>query len=242
MPQHYFTKVSVIIPCYNEAATLEDLLNKVLAADVCGLQKEVIIIDDASTDDSLNLAKGLAEKETRVSVVNHGRNQGKGAALHTGFAHATGQIILIQDADMEYDPSQYPKLLQLILDGQADVVYGSRFIGGDSRRVLYFWHALGNKVLTFFSNMMTNLTLTDMETCYKVFRREVLDHFTLREKRFGFEPEFTAKISRVSSPAPLRIYEVGITYSGRTYAQGKKITWKDGVSALCCIVRYSLFH
>lgn len=236
-----FSKLTVVVPCYNESATVEALLEKVLSADTSGLDLEVIVVDDASRDDSVARVEAMAQQDARISLVRHDANKGKGCALHSGFASATGDIILIQDADLEYNPSEYPKLMAPILDGRADVVYGSRFMGGDCRRALYFWHALGNKFLTLLSNMFTNLTLTDMETCYKVFRREVLDHMTLRETRFGFEPEFTARLSKVRRPEPLSIYEVGITYSARTYTQGKKITWKDGFRALYCIIRYSLF-
>ncbi|MEK9754830.1 MAG: glycosyltransferase family 2 protein [Rhodospirillaceae bacterium] len=232
------SKLSIVIPCYNEERTLETLVAQVLAADTAGLARELVIVDDASRDQSFAKAEALAAAHPEIRLHRHERNRGKGAALHSGFKLASGDVILIQDADLEYNPGEYPKLLKPILDGDADVVFGSRFIGGESHRALYFWHSLGNKVLTLFSNMVTDLNLTDMETCFKVFRRELLDHFTLVEERFGFEPEFTAKISKLD-PRP-RIYEVGIGYYGRTYAEGKKISWKDGARALYCIIRYGL--
>ncbi len=232
-------KLSVVVPCYNEEATLATMIDKILKADIKGLELEILIVDDASQDRSVEIAEGLARDHSAVRLAKHPYNQGKGAALVTGFKLAEGDIVLIQDADLEYDPSEYPKLLQPIFHEQADVVYGSRFSGGHSHRVLYFWHSVGNKVLTLFSNMMTDLNLTDMETCYKVFRREVISKLDLRERRFGIEPEMTAKISRLN-PRP-RIYEVGISYNGRTYGEGKKITWKDGFRAIYCILRYNLF-
>lgn len=230
--------LSVVIPCYNEAKTLEALVLRVLAANTMGLELEVVIVDDASKDDSVKVAEAIAARDPHVKLVRHTVNQGKGAALRTGFVSATGDIMLIQDADLEYEPGEYPKLLGPLIDGRADVVYGSRFRGGDSVRVLYFWHMVANKVLTLMSNMMTNLNLTDMETCYKVFRREVIAKVAIKENRFGFEPEITAKISRLTPPP--RIYEVGISYSGRTYEEGKKIGLKDGFRALWCILRYNL--
>lgn len=225
-------KISIIIPVYNEVDTIEQVIAKVRDVDI-SLAKEIILIDDASTDGTKNLLESFKD----ISCFFHETNQGKGAALRTGFMHATGDIVLIQDADLEYNPVEYPKLLAPILDGNADVVYGSRFVGSDSHRVLYFWHMLGNKLLTFLSNMATNLNLSDMETCYKVFRKEIIDQITINENRFGFEPEITAKIAKLKC----RIYEVGISYHGRTYGEGKKINWKDGVSALRCIIRYNLF-
>jgi glycosyltransferase involved in cell wall biosynthesis len=232
--------LSVIIPCYNEEETLENLVGRVLSADSLGLDKQLIIVNDGSSDRSLERAEALAKQESRITVANHEVNQGKGAAIRTGIAHATSDIILIQDADLEYDPNEYVKLLQPIIDGRAEVVYGSRFRGGQTTRILYFWHSVGNKFLTLLSNMFTDLNLSDMETCYKVFRREVLEHITIKENRFGFEPEITAKVSQIK-PA-IRLFEVGISYMGRTYQEGKKIGWKDGVQAVFCILRYNIFR
>jgi glycosyltransferase involved in cell wall biosynthesis len=231
--------LTVVIPCYNEEKTLEAIVERVLAADRCGLGLEIVIVDDGSRDRSVDVMKALAEKHTEIACAFHAVNQGKGAALRTGFTKATGDIVLVQDADLEYSPNDYPKLLKPLLDGRADVVFGSRFKGGDETRVLYFWHSVANGMLTLASNMMTDMNLTDMETCYKVFKREIIQGITIIENRFGFEPEITAKIARLK-PRP-RIYEVGISYSGRTYEEGKKIGWRDGVRALYCIVRYSLF-
>ena len=232
--------LSIVIPCYNEAKTIAQIVDRVLAADSCGLAKEIIIVDDSSTDSSLEVIEELAKSKQEVQFTSHGINQGKGAALRTGINMAQGEIVVIQDADLEYDPNEYAKMMSLIIEGKADVVFGSRFRGGESIRVLYFWHYLGNKVLTLVSNMLTDLNLSDMETCYKMFRKSILDQIEIKENRFGFEPEITAKISHLD-PKPA-IYEVGISYTGRTYQEGKKIGWKDGVRAFYCIVRYNLFR
>ncbi|WP_129127926.1 glycosyltransferase family 2 protein [Geomonas oryzae] len=226
-------KLSIVIPVYNEVNTIAAILERVRAVD---LDKEIICVDDCSTDGTREILADLADESTRIYF--HDRNRGKGAALRTGFGAANGDIVIIQDADLEYDPQQYPRLIQPILEGKADVVYGSRFTTGEYRRVLFFWHMVGNTLLTLLSNMLTNLNLTDMETCYKVFRREVLERITVEEDRFGFEPEITAKVAKLD----VRIYEVGISYSGRTYKEGKKIDWKDGVSALRCILKYNLLR
>lgn len=227
-------KLSIIIPCYNEEHTIASLVAAVNAAPYP--DKEIIIVDDCSRDGT---HAELAKLQGQVSqIVFHQVNQGKGAALRTGIQHATGDVVIIQDADLEYDPNEYALLVEPIAQGKADVVYGSRFIGAAPHRVLYFWHRVGNGVLTLLSNMFTNLNLTDMETCYKVFRREVIQSIPIEENRFGFEPEITAKLARMN----LRIFEVGISYYGRTYAEGKKIGWKDGVRALYCILKYNLFR
>jgi len=226
-------KLSVVIPVYNERDTIRQICDAVRAVNI---DKEIILVDDFSTDGTREIIRQLTNETTKV--IFHDRNMGKGAALRTGFKNVTGDIVVVQDADLEYDPSQYPKLIQPILDGKADVVYGSRFVTGDYRRVLFFWHMVGNSLLTLLSNMLTNMNLTDMETCYKVFRREVLEKITIEEDRFGFEPEITAKIAKLD----VRIYETGISYSGRTYKEGKKIGWKDGFSALRCIIKYNLFR
>jgi glycosyltransferase involved in cell wall biosynthesis len=223
-------RISVVIPVYNEKQWVRELVRRVQEVPI---PKEIILVDDCSTDGTRDTLKELQQE--CVKVILQPKNQGKGAALRTGFQHATGDVIIVQDADLEYDPAEYPKLIQPILEGKADVVYGSRFIG-ETHRVLYFWHMIGNKLLTMASNLFTNLNLTDMETCYKVFRREVLDGMVLKSDRFGFEPEFTAKIAKKN----LRIYEIPISYSGRTYEEGKKIGLRDGIQAMFCIVRYWL--
>jgi glycosyltransferase involved in cell wall biosynthesis len=225
------SKLSVVMPVFNEARTIREVVARVRAVR---LDMELIIIDDCSTDgtrDALRDFESLAD----VVVIRHDRNRGKGAALRSGFAVASGDMVVVQDADLEYDPAELPKLIRPIVDGKADVVYGSRFVGGDSHRVLYSWHSVGNRVLTLLSNIFTNLNLTDLETCYKVFRREIIQGITLEEDRFGFEPEVTAKIASLDG---CRIYEVGISYAGRTYDEGKKIGWRDGVRAVWCIWKY----
>jgi len=226
-------KLSVIIPCYNEKDTIEQLVQNVLAAPIPDI--EIILVDDGSADGTREILKEKIEPLV-TEIIYHDRNQGKGAALRTGIAKATGEIVLVQDADLEYDPKEYTKLLAPIVDGKADVVFGSRFIGGNSHRVVYFWHFVGNKILTFLSNALTNINLTDMEVGYKAFRRDIIQKIKLEEAQFGFEPEVTAKISKLKC----RIYEVGISYAGRTYHEGKKINWRDGVWAIWCILKYNL--
>lgn len=236
-----FKKLSILIPLYNEAQTIPIVLDRIGNLEIAfGIEKEIIVVDDNSTDTSKEIVKQYIQKhpELNLKFFSHLKNIGKGGALHTAIKEATGEYSLIQDADTEYDPSEYNKLLKPILDGHADVVYGSRFIGGEPHRILFFWHSLGNKLLTFLSNMMTNLNLTDMESGYKVFNTEMLKSLKLVEKRFGFEPEVTAKISRLNG---VRIYETGISYYGRTYEEGKKINWKDGFRAIYCIFKYNLF-
>lgn len=223
------------MPVFNEAASIEAVLEKVLAQRPV---QELVIVDDCSTDGTWPILERLAGKDDRIRLFRHAMNQGKGAALRTGFAQATAPLVLIQDADLEYDPEEYYLLLRPILQGRADVVFGSRFLGSGSHRVLYYWHSLGNRLLTACSNMLTNLNLTDMETCYKVFHREIIQGMQIQENRFGFEPEITAYVSRLN----VRIYEVAISYYGRTYAEGKKIGWRDGFSALRCILKYNLLQ
>jgi glycosyltransferase involved in cell wall biosynthesis len=227
--------LSVVMPVYNEAPTVRKVIAVVLAQRPV---QELIVVDDCSTDGSWQILSEVAKANDRIRLLRHEHNQGKGAALATGISHAKAPIVIIQDADLEYDPGEYHHLLKPILREKADVVFGSRFTGSGEHRVLYFWHSVGNNILTTFSNMATNLNLTDMETCYKVFRREVLQQIRLEEKRFGFEPEITAKVSKLG----VRIYEVPISYHGRTYAEGKKINWKDGVRALWCIFKYNLLQ
>ena len=227
--------LSVVIPIYNERDTIEEILSRVHDAP---FRKEIVVVDDGSADGSREILRKLEAAGKIDRLILHEKNQGKGAALRTGFAQVTGDLVVVQDADLEYDPSEYPQLVQPFLDGKADVVYGSRFISGRSHRVLFFWHSVANRCLTLISNMFTNLNLTDMETCYKVFRIEVVKAIKITEDRFGFEPEITAKVARMQC----RIYEVGISYDGRGYQEGKKIGWKDAVWAFVCVVRYGLFH
>jgi len=227
-------KLSVVMPVFNEARTIEEIIARVQSAP---FEKEIVIIDDYSTDGTIDLLRKIATQSENIKVLYHDRNRGKGAALRTGFAQVSGDIVIIQDADLEYDPREYPQILEPILDGRADVVYGSRFLGGP-HRVMFFWHYVGNQLLTLLSNMMSNLNLTDMETCYKAFRKEVLKDLTLKSDRFGFEPEFTIKVAK----RKFRIYEVPISYSGRTYEEGKKINWKDGVAAIIAIIRFRFFE
>ena len=227
-------KLTIVIPVYNEEATLESLARRVLAVDM-QMDVEIVMVDDCSRDKSRQIMQQISDRDPRVRCVFHPVNRGKGAALRSGFAAATGDVVIVQDADLEYDPAEIPKVVTPIRVGEADVVFGSRFAGGETHRVLYFWHSMGNRVLTLLSNMMTNLNLTDMEVCYKAFKREIIQSISLKEDRFGFEPEVTAKVARLRG---IRIYEVGISYRGRTYEEGKKIGWKDGVRALYCIIKY----
>jgi glycosyltransferase involved in cell wall biosynthesis len=225
-------KISVVMPVYNERQTIHKIIEKVQQVN---LEKEIIIVDDCSTDGTRECLEEL--KDDTIKIFYHERNKGKGAALQTGFNHVSGDIVIIQDADLEYDPDEYHRLIRPIVSGQADVVYGSRFLSGSERRVLFFWHYVGNKLLTYLSNIITNLNLSDMETCYKVFRSDILKKIRIEQNRFGFEPEFTVKIAKEK----LRVYEVGISYYGRDYAEGKKIGWKDGVAALWCLLKYNFF-
>ena len=228
-------KLSIIIPCYNEVLTIRKIIDAVKKSPI--QEKEIIVVDDASTDGTREVLKTEIDKEAS-KIIYHEKNQGKGAAIRSGIKAATGDIVIIQDADLEYDPNEYPILIDPIIQGKADVVYGSRFLGTGSHRVLYFWHKVGNNFLTLLSNMSTNLNLTDMETCYKVFKREVIQSIEIKENRFGFEPEITAKISKIKE---LRIYEVGISYYGRKYEEGKKIGWRDGFRAIYVIIKYNYF-
>jgi len=234
-------KLSIVIPAYNEAATIHLILNKVKDVTLInGLAKEVIIVNDCSTDltESAILDYMRIHPDFNIQLITHKENQGKGAALHTGIRNASGNFLVIQDADLEYDPEEYNILLKPVIEGFADVVYGTRFYGGKPHRILFFWHTIGNKILTFISNMFTNLNLSDMETCYKLFRTEIIKQIDLKEKRFGFEPEITAKVAKIPR---IRIYEVGISYYGRTFEEGKKIGWRDGFRALFCVIKYNLF-
>lgn len=228
-------KVSIVIPCFNESNSIKDIIKAVIDSPVPN--KEIIVVDDCSTDGTREIMQQQIEPLVD-KIIYHEKNKGKGAALRTGISNVTGDIVIIQDADLEYNPQEYPVLLEPILSGKADVVFGSRFLGGRPHRVLYYWHSLANIFLTTLSNMLTNINLTDMETCYKVFRREIIQSIKIEEDRFGFEPEITAKVAKLGC----KIYEVGISYSGRTYQEGKKINWKDGISALRCILKYNLFR
>jgi len=235
------TKLSILIPAYNEGKTIHHILNKVKSVKlVSDIEKEIIIVNDYSSDNTISVVEKYKEenKELNITLFSQTHNQGKGAAIHKAIELATGDYLIVQDADLEYDPEEYNQLLKPVLSGFADVVYGSRFMGGNPHRILFFWHSIGNKFLTSLSNMFTNLNLTDMETCYKLIRSDIAKSLKLKEKRFGFEPELTAKLSRVPK---IRIYEVGISYYGRTYEEGKKIGWKDGFRAIYCILKYNLF-
>jgi glycosyltransferase involved in cell wall biosynthesis len=237
-----FRTLSIIIPAYNEAKTIHLILDRIYAVRLIhNLQKEVILVNDCSTDgtEAVLLSYRTSHPEMNMQYYKHEVNKGKGAAIHTGIKKATGQYLVIQDADLEYDPEEFNELLKPVIRGSADVVYGSRFLGGNPHRILFYWHSIGNKVLTRLSNMLTNLNLTDMETCYKLCKTDIIQGIELKEKRFGFEPEITAKLSRIPE---IRIYEVGISYYGRTYLEGKKIGWKDGFRAIYCILKYNLFR
>jgi len=235
-------KISIIVPAFNEESTISIIVDKLLNLYlVNNIKKEIIIVNDCSSDNTEHLIQNIIKSNPTAEIIyiKHEKNLGKGAAIHSGIKNATGDYLIIQDADLEYDPAEINKLLKPVLDGYADVVYGSRFIGGAPHRILFFWHTIGNKFLTFLSNFFTNLNLTDMETCYKLFKTSIIKTISLQEKRFGFEPEITSKISKIKG---IRIYEVGISYYGRTYLEGKKINWKDGFKAIYCIIRYNLFN
>lgn len=234
--------LSILIPAFNEAKTIERILDRVLEVELAKrIQKEIIVIDDCSTDDTAKIVSRYISnhQDCAIALNKHAKNRGKGAAIRTGIVAATGDYLIVQDADLEYDPAEFNELLQPVFYDNADVVYGSRFMGSKPHRILFFWHTIGNKFLTFLSNMLTNLNLTDMETCYKLFRSDIIKKIDLKENRFGFEPEVTAKIARIPE---IKIYEVGISYYGRTYAEGKKINWRDGFRAIYCILRYNLFR
>jgi glycosyltransferase involved in cell wall biosynthesis len=236
-----FKKLSIVIPAYNEGATIHQILDKISNVKLINnIEKEVIIVNDCSTDNTIESIEKYKSNNPplNIQLYSQEKNMGKGAALHKGISLASGEFLIIQDADLEYDPEEYNEIIQPVLKGFADVVYGSRFIGGNPHRILFFWHTIGNKFLTFLSNMFTNLNLSDMETCYKLFKTSIIQKIELKEKRFGFEPEVTAKISRIKN---IRIYEVGISYYGRTFQEGKKIGWKDGFRAIWCILKYNLF-
>ena len=236
-----FKKLTVIVPAYNEEKTITNILNKLNdVVLIGGIQKEIIVVNDCSRDNTEQMVQAFIASNPNCDIkyYKHEVNKGKGAALHTGIAKATGDYLIVQDADLEYDPNEFNLLVKPILDGFADVVYGSRFVGGRAHRILFFWHSIGNAFLTHLSNAFNNLNLTDMETCYKLFRRDIVQNLSLKENRFGFEPEVTAKIARVPD---IRIYEIGISYYGRTYAEGKKINWRDGFRAIYCIVKYGFF-
>ncbi len=231
-------KLSVIIPCFNEKNTIEEIIDKINKTDTLNCDKEIIVVDDSSTDGSTKLLEEILENKKISKLIKNHKNYGKGFSIRKGIEDSNGDIVIIQDADLEYDPNDYKKLLEPIVNGYADVVYGSRFLGSSKVRVLYYWHSVGNYFLTLFSNMLTNLNLTDMEVCYKAFKSDIIRSIKLKEERFGFEPEITAKISKIKN---LRLYEVSVNYYGRKYSEGKKITWRDGLSALRCIVFYNLF-
>jgi glycosyltransferase involved in cell wall biosynthesis len=234
-------KISIIVPAYNEASTISNILDKLIHLSLINnIKKEIIVVNDCSTDNTSNIVENIiaAHPASEIVFISHEKNSGKGAAIHSGIKNATGDYLIIQDADLEYDPNEFNILLKPVIDGYADIVYGSRFLGGSAHRILFFWHTIGNKFLTFLSNLFTNLNLTDMETCYKLFKTDIIKGIKLNEKRFGFEPEVTSKIAKIKN---IRIYEVGISYYGRTYAEGKKINWKDGFRAIYCILRYNLF-